>query len=121
MFVLNKKRSKPFSKYLWLCYYAVLLFWECVKANIDLASRILGPKIRINPGIVKVKTALRSDTGLTFLANAITLSAGTFCVDIDAQNGILYIHWIDVSSQDIDRATQLICGRFEMVLKNIFE
>jgi len=109
------------TRYLWFCYFVPLFLWECLKANIDVALRVLDPRLPINPGIVKVKTTLKSDTGLTFLANSITLTPGTFCVDIDAESGILYIHWIDVKTTDIDEATQLIVSKFETVLKRIFE
>jgi len=109
------------ARYLWFCYYVPMFLWECLKANIDVASRVLNPKLPINPGIVKVKTTLKSDTGLTFLANSITLTPGTLCVDIDAEKGILYIHWIDVKAQDTDKATELIVSPFEKILKKIFE
>lgn len=98
-----------------------MFLWECLKANIDVARRVLNPNLPINPGIVKVKTSLKSDTGLTFLANSITLTPGTLCVDIDSEKGILYIHWIDVKTQDIDKATQIIVTKFENILKKIFE
>jgi len=109
------------TRYIWFCYYVPIFLWECLKANIDVALRVLNPKLPINPGIVKVKTTLKSDTGLTFLANSITLTPGTLCVDIDAEKGILYIHWIDVKTQDTDKATELIVSPFEKILKRIFE
>ena len=109
------------TRYLWFCYYVPLFLWECLKANIDVALRVTDPHLPIRPGIVKVKTSLKSDTGLTFLANSITLTPGTLCVDIDPVEGALYIHWIDVRSQDINKATQLIVNKFESVLKRIFE
>lgn len=108
-------------RYLWFLYYVPVFLWECLKANIDVALRVLNPRLPISPGIVKVKTTLKSDTALTFLANSITLTPGTLCVDIDAEKGILYIHWIDVKTQDIDKATELIVGNFERILKKIFE
>ena len=109
------------SRYLWFAYYVPLFLWECLKANIDVALRVLNPKLPINPGIVKVKTTLKSDSGLTFLANSITLTPGTFCVDINPEEGILYIHWIDVKTEDTQKATQLIVSKFESILKRIFE
>ena len=121
---LFSRRPHHFShitRYLWFCYYVPMFLWECLKANIDVALRVLNPKLPINPGIVKVKTTLKSDTGLTFLANSITLTPGTLCVDIDAEKGILYIHWIDVKTQDTDKATELIVSPFEKILKKIFE
>lgn len=109
------------TRYFWFCCYIPIFLWECLKANIDVALRVLNPKLPINPGIVKVKTNLKSDTGLTFLANSITLTPGTLCVDINAEKGVLYIHWIDVKTQDTEKATQAIVAKFEKILKKVFE
>jgi multicomponent Na+:H+ antiporter subunit E len=92
-----------------------------IKANFDVAYRVVHPKLPIKPGIVKVKTRLKSDTGLTFLANSITLTPGTMSVDIDRENGYLYIHWINVKSADVEKATEIIVSRFEKILEKIFE
>ena len=70
---------------------------------------------------MKIRTSLKSDTGLTFLANSITLTPGTMTVDIDRDRGILYIHWINVRHMDIERATQDIAGKFEPILRRVFE
>jgi multicomponent Na+:H+ antiporter subunit E len=86
-----------------------------------VAYRVSHPDLPINPGIVKVKTTLKSDTGLTFLANSITLTPGTMSVDIDQENGFMYIHWIDVKDKDIQKATEIIVKIFEDVLRRIFE
>jgi multicomponent Na+:H+ antiporter subunit E len=101
--------------------YLPVFLWEIIRANIDVAYRVLHPRLPINPGIVKVKTILKSDTALTFLANSITLTPGTMSVDIDADNGILYVHWIDVKAKDIESATNIIVKRFEKILKKIFD
>jgi multicomponent Na+:H+ antiporter subunit E len=95
--------------------------WECIKANIDVAYRVVHPDLPIKPGIVKIKTNLKSDVALTFLANSITLTPGTMCVDIDKEKGILYIHWIYVRDDRLEEATSLIAGKFEKILKRIFE
>jgi multicomponent Na+:H+ antiporter subunit E len=109
------------TRYLWFLVYVPLFVWECFKANVDVAFRVIHPKRPIRPGIVKVKTSLRSDTALTFLANSITLTPGTLTVDVDKENGCLYVHWINVRSTDIEEATKRIVGRFERILKRIFE
>lgn len=109
------------SRYLWFLYYVPIFLWACIKANIDVARRVLGPTVAVNPGIVKVKTTLKSDIGLTFLANSITLTPGTLCVDVDRDKGFLYVHWIDVKTTDVDKATEMIVHRFEKILKRVFE
>ncbi|MBU1852517.1 MAG: Na+/H+ antiporter subunit E [Candidatus Omnitrophica bacterium] len=108
-------------RYLWFLYYIPVFIWECFKANIDVAYRVIHPDLPIHPGIVKVKTALRSDTAITFLANSITLTPGTLSVDVDKENGFLYVHWIEVKNKNVDKATELIVARFESILKRIFE
>lgn len=121
LFVRRPHQFGHIKRYFWFCYYVPLFLWECLKANIDVMLRVLSPRLPINPGIVKVKTILKSDTALTFLANSITLTPGTFCIDIDREKGILYIHWIDVKTKDVDKATQAIVTKFEAILKRIFE
>jgi len=121
LFLRPKPIHKDITRYLWFFYYVPLFFWECIKANIDVARRVLHPDVPINPGIVRVNTELKSDTALTFLANSITLTPGTMTVDIDKENGCLYIHWIDVKDKDTKGATEIIVKKFEKVLKRIFE
>ena len=109
-------------RYLWLVYYALIFLWECVKANMDVAYRVIHPSLPIRPGMIKVKTRLRSDTGLTFLANSITLSPGTTTVDIDKDNGFLYIHLLTVK-EDYDRTAMRLglVEKFENILSRIFD
>lgn len=109
------------ARYLWFLYYVPIFMWECFKANIDVAYRVLHPDLPIHPGIVKVKTTLKSDTAITFLANSITLTPGTLSVDVDKEKGVLYVHWIEVKDKDTDKATKLIVEKFESILKRIFE
>jgi multicomponent Na+:H+ antiporter subunit E len=77
--------------------------------------------VPIKPGIVKVKTTLKSETGLTFLANTLSLKPGTMTVDIDREGGYLYVHWVDVRSQDVKAATEELVLKFERILKKIFD
>jgi multicomponent Na+:H+ antiporter subunit E len=111
----------PSRYWYFLVYYLPMFLWECFKANLDVAYRVLHPRLPIYPGIVKVRSKLTTDTALTFLANSITLTPGTMSVDIDKDNGILYIHWIDVKTKDVESATKIIVERFEKILKKIFD
>ena len=122
LFVERPHLPRHLYRYWIFCFvYLPLFLWECLKANLDVAYRVLHPSLPINPGIVKVKTELKSDTALTFLANSVTLTPGTMCVDVDKEQGILYIHWIDVKATDVESASKEIVSRFELVLKRIFD
>jgi multicomponent Na+:H+ antiporter subunit E len=102
----------------WFFLYSVVFIWECFKANIDVAYRVLHPELPIRPGTIRVKVGLKSNIGLTFLANSITLTPGTTCIDVDKENGYMYIHWLFVKD-DADRLR--IVEKFEKMLKRIFE
>jgi multicomponent Na+:H+ antiporter subunit E len=73
----------------------------------------------IRPGIVAIRTSLKSDVGKLMLANSITLTPGTLTVDVSDE--YLFIHWINVESTDVEEAGGLIGGRFEEYLKVIVE
>jgi len=102
----------------WSFAYLWYLFIAIVKANFDVASRIVRIKIPLNPGIVTVRTRLKSPLGRSILANSITLTPGTLSVDI--KGDLLYVHWIDVASADQEEATKVIVAGFEKYLEVIF-
>ncbi|MBN2366753.1 MAG: Na+/H+ antiporter subunit E [Calditrichaeota bacterium] len=103
----------------WGLVYIPVFFWYVLKSNLDVAYRVFHPEIPIRPGIVKVKTTLKSEVARTFLANSITLTPGTLTVDCIEDN--LYVHWINIVSEDPEVETRLIVDKFEKYLKKIFE
>jgi len=103
---------------IFLFIYFIILFKEIVKANLDVAYRILHPRMPIRPGIVVIKTKLKQDLAKMILANSITLTPGTFTLDILGDN--LLIHWINVKTENIEEATKIIGERFEKYLRVIF-
>jgi len=103
---------------IYLLLYVFVFLWELVKSNLDVAFRVLNPKLPINPGIVKVKTRLKSRIGRIILANSITLTPGTLTVETDKEN--FYIHWIDIKTEDINGATEAIVAKFEKYLEVVF-
>lgn len=107
------------QRWFWALVYIPIFVWEMAKANFDVAYRVIHPKMPITPGIVKVRTKLKTEMGKVFLANSITLTPGTFTIDL--KDEFLYIHWINVRYRDIEEATQDIVGRFEKYLIKIFD
>lgn len=103
----------------WFACYLPIFFYYCVKANLDVAYRVLHVDVPIRPGIIKIRTSLQSDLAKTFLANSITLTPGTLTVDVDGQD--LYIHWINVTTDDPQEQAEQIARRFEGFLTRIFE
>jgi multicomponent Na+:H+ antiporter subunit E len=110
--ILNPKRL------LYALAYIPFMIWSIILANLDVARRVLSPKLDINPGIVKVRTRLTSPVGRMVLANSITLTPGTLSVDIAGDQ--MYIHWVDVESRDVEAASRRITASFEKYLEVIF-
>jgi multicomponent Na+:H+ antiporter subunit E len=98
--------------------YVFFFVRELVKSNLSLARIVLSPALPLNPGIVKVRTRLKSRMGRLLLANSITLTPGTLTVDIADE--WLYIHWVTVASADIEAATAAIVSGFEDYLEVMY-
>jgi len=113
--------EKVLSPRRWLFFliYVPYFLYYCIKANLDVMLRVIHPDVPIRPGIVKVRTTLNSEMAKTFLANSITLTPGTLTVDVDGQD--FYVHWINIDTDDAAKRSREICGRFEPLLRRIFE
>lgn len=110
-------RATPEAFVAGLRYYGYF-FRELVKSNLRLTAIVLSPSLPIRPGIVKVRTRLKSRMGRLMLANSITLTPGTLTVEMDGE--WLYVHWTNVESDDIEAATSEIVAGFERYLEVIY-
>lgn len=113
-----RKLANP-GRYFWLVVYILYFIWECIKANFDVAYRVLRPSMPVRPGIVKVKLTLKRELARTILANSITMTPGTISVDIIGDT--LYVHCIYLHDTNPDNYTYNISGKFERILTKIFE
>jgi multicomponent Na+:H+ antiporter subunit E len=107
---------KPIFK---LFLYFFIFLWQLILANIDVAKRVLSPSLPLNPGVVRVRTKLKSPLAKLMLSSSITLTPGTLTMDIQGQD--LFIHWIDVKGTDIESATDAIVSVFEKGLEEVVE
>jgi len=112
----NYRMLNPKRWFFFIFYLFCPFFFAMAKANFDVAYRVLTGKI--NPGIVKISPDLKTDLGITFLANSITLTPGTLSVDIDEKNNDLYVHWINVKSPV---KIENVCGKFPEWARRIAE
>tara|TARA_B100000614_G_scaffold223490_1_gene211875 strand:- start:68 stop:565 length:498 start_codon:yes stop_codon:yes gene_type:complete len=98
--------------------YLFVFLGAVVRSNLDVAFRVLSPRLPINPGIVRVKTRLKSRLGRLILANSITLTPGTISVAI--RDDDIFVHWINVSADDVEASTRKIVSDFERYLEVCF-
>ncbi len=100
--------------------YLQVFIVALVRANIDMAYRVLSPRLPINPALVEVQTQLQSPLGKLVLANSITLTPGTLTVDVVGER--LHVHWVDsTQGTDLEQATHAIAESFERHLREFIE
>jgi len=123
--VISKQLDYEFNVYSipkafkFIFIYIPIFIIELIKANIDVAYRVINPKLPINPGFVKIPTEIKSEYGRLILANSITLTPGTLSMDVDEEN--VYIHWIDVKGTTSEEYQQNVSASFEKILGGIFK
>jgi len=121
-FKRNLRMLNPKRWFLFLVYLLGPFFWGMARANIDVAYRVITG--RINPGIVRISPGLKTDLGITMLANSITLTPGTLTVDIDEKTNDLYIHWIGVKEEALEkmpRDYKYVCSGFPDWVRRVAE
>lgn len=109
---------KP-KNFLYFIQYFFVFMKALIIANFDVARRVLSPKLDINPGIIKINTKLESKFAKMVLANSITLTPGTLSIDVIDDE--LFIHWIDVSTEDPQQMFDEIAAPFEKILLKIYK
>jgi multicomponent Na+:H+ antiporter subunit E len=78
---------------------------ELVKASVDVTVAVLSNKQKLKPAIVSVPLDLRTDMGITTLANIVSLTPGTTSLHISDDRKTLYVHVLDrESDEDVIRS-----------------
>ncbi|OJJ13016.1 sodium:proton antiporter [Alphaproteobacteria bacterium AO1-B] len=78
---------------------------ELVKASVDVTVAVLSNKQKLKPAIVAVPLDLRTDMGITTLANIVSLTPGTTSLHISDDRKTLYVHVLDrESDEDVIRS-----------------
>ncbi len=57
--------------------YLLWLLREIINSNLDVASRILNPKLPVSPTLIRLQPSQRGELGRVIYANSITLTPGT--------------------------------------------
>ena len=107
-----------FKAFLYTFYFLGAFLWELIKANLDMVRIVLSPSLPIKPGIIKANTSLKSKMARLILANSITLTPGTFTIDIIGDT--LYIHCVHVDTADPEKYGHQVIRKFEKYLEVIY-
>jgi len=96
--------------------YFLFLLYQNITSSIVLIHRMLAGNYE--PGIVRVKTHLRSRMGRTLLANTISLVPGTLSLWMEGP--YIFVHWFDKKTGNRVHAGRLIMEPMQHLLERIF-
>jgi multicomponent Na+:H+ antiporter subunit E len=85
---------------------AGVFFRELFLSVKDVALTILQPQRVRQSAIVAVPLDVRSDLGISLLANMITLTPGTTSLHVSQDKKVLYVHVMNHSEDTVDQIKQ---------------
>lgn len=99
--------------------YLLVLMWDIILSNIEVAIQVLGPLRKLTPGFIAVPLDMTADLPITLLASSISLTPGTVSVEVSKDHRWLYVHVLNLT--DEAGTIESIKQRYEKPLKEIFQ
>ncbi len=119
LFQKPPRKQKYFREVPLVIEFIFFFLWEVIVSNIRLTLTILSPRPHLKPAVVAVPLDIKSETGIVFLANLITLTPGTLSLDISSAKHFIYIHVYDLD--DPEQFIQNIKQNYERRVREIIE
>ena len=110
--------------------HLILVLYDIVTANVQVAILILGPTKKLTPGFIKVPLDLTHSMPITILASTVSLTPGTVSAEVlpwresfiegkGSEQRFLLIHVLDL--KDEQTLINTIKQRYEAPIKEIFQ
>lgn len=93
--------------------YVWIVVWDVLVGTWQVATYVVGLRRLAHPGIIRIPFEEESEIRLGVALLALSLSPGSFVVDVDMENRIVLAHFIDIS--DPDRLRQEIHRKYFVV------
>lgn len=97
---------------------ALVVLHDIVKANLEIALRILGPEARIHPAWVWVPLDITSPQGIAVFASIITMTPGTLSCAVSEDRRWLLVHAFH--AVDPQAVADEVKARYEVPLMEVF-
>jgi multicomponent Na+:H+ antiporter subunit E len=108
--------ARPWNLAAWLLL-GILFLRELVLSAWDVVKVTLAPRLMVRPAVVAVKLDVRSDAGITLLADMVTLTPGTTALHVSDDRTTLYIH--AMASAESSETVRAIKDRLERPLRRV--
>lgn len=110
--------------------HLMLVLYDIITANVQVAILILGPTKKLTPGFVKVPLDLTHSTPITILASTVSLTPGTVSAEVypweesleegeEPEQRYLLIHVLNLEDEEV--LINTIKQRYEAPLMEIFQ
>ncbi|WP_432697778.1 Na+/H+ antiporter subunit E [Marinobacterium sp. YM272] len=98
--------------------YTLMVIYDIVVANFEVAMRVIGPNSALEPAFVAIPLDIEGALPITLLASTISLTPGTVSAEVSENRRWLYIHVLHLD--DETALIEQIKTRYEAPLKEIF-
>ncbi len=88
-----------------LARFIPFFLWHSLRGGVDVARRVLHPRLLISPGMFDYRLRLPSGLPRVFMANIVSLLPGTLCAELDET--CLRVHVLDDSSAFMEELREL--------------
>lgn len=108
----------PVRKPLKALQYALIVLWDILRSNIEVAVIVMRANRRLQPALLALPLDIQGDLPQALLASTISLTPGTVSMDFSEDRKWLYIHALHVTDEQAMLSS--IKERYEAPLKEIF-
>lgn len=98
-------RARYFRTVPYLIEFLLYFAWELLLANLRVAIDVLTPRHRMHPRVLALPLDVKTDAGITLLANLITLTPGSVSLDVSSDRTMMYLHVMYASDPELVRRT----------------
>ena len=94
--------------------YVPWLLLAILRSNVDVALRILNPRLPVSPTLIRARATQKTALGKVIYANSITLTPGT--VSVDVENDLVLVHALsresagELAEGEMDRRVTAVEG-----------
>lgn len=88
-----------------LLRFVPLFLIESVRGGIDVARRVMGPKLRVQPGFIDFPLRLSQPAPRLLFANCVSLLPGTLSARLDVD--VLRVHALDTGAEPVREMQRL--------------
>jgi multicomponent K+:H+ antiporter subunit E len=99
--------------------YVLMVIYDIIVANFEVAILVLGPSRKLNPAFVAIPMDIEYELPITILASTVSLTPGTVSAEISEDKKWLYVHVLNLTNEE--ELIALIKHRYERPLREIFK